>query len=141
MPEGDDDLLAILLFGAIAGSSESTETRMKALVPIPDSFRLTVYRQGIFSSIGKAFGMEDIAIGDAKFDEQFVVKSSDAATARRFLSDPYLRDLIDCQRNGVIEVQSQISFECPGAMKNPDRIVRLFELFIELIRQSRSLSD
>ena len=42
----------------------------------PEGFRFTVYRKGIFSDIGKWFGMQDIEIGDEDFDRDFILKSN-----------------------------------------------------------------
>lgn len=48
-----------------------------------------VYAEGIFQSIGKALGAQDVALGgDARFDEDFVVKCDDAdATRAAWTSD------------------------------------------------------
>ena len=41
-----------------------------------DGFRFTIYRSGFFTALGEALGMTDIKIGDAAFDESFVVKAN-----------------------------------------------------------------
>jgi hypothetical protein len=53
--------------------SHVTYTRMRAPFVNQLGFRFTVYREGIFSDLAKRFGMQDIQIGIAPFDEGFIV--------------------------------------------------------------------
>lgn len=53
----------------------------------PDTqFRLEVYPEGVFARIRKFFGMEDIQIGSADFDRQYIINGSDPSEVRTFLS-------------------------------------------------------
>src|SRR5262245_32432276 len=42
------------------GKSSTSYTRMRAPYINPDGFRFVIYREGLFSTIGKWFGLEDI---------------------------------------------------------------------------------
>jgi hypothetical protein len=59
------------------GKTVVTYTRMRAPYVNPLGFRFTIYRKGVFSAIGKFLGMQDIEIGEAPFDEAFIIKSTD----------------------------------------------------------------
>lgn len=53
----------------------------------PDTqFRLEVYPEGVFARIRKFFGMEDMQIGSADFDRQYIIHGSDPNEVRTFLS-------------------------------------------------------
>ena len=115
------------------GENSQTYTRMRAACRVPGSFQCKVYREGLFSLFGKMLGMQDIEIGDRWFDEVFVVKGNDPESVRMLLSDPQLRSLISIQPRIELSISSGIEFEGHGVIKDPDLLVRLFELFIHLL--------
>ena len=49
---------------------------MRAPYVNPDGFRFTIYRQGVFSDIGKWLGMQDVTVGCPEFDEAFIIKGN-----------------------------------------------------------------
>lgn len=67
------------------GRSSTTYTRVQASGEGPRDLRLTVREKDVFSSIGKVLGAQDVVVGDAPFDERFVVKASDEDLARAWL--------------------------------------------------------
>jgi hypothetical protein len=67
------------------GKSSTVYTRMRAPFVDPESFHFTVYRKGIFSDMGKWFGMQDIEIGDETFDRDFILKSNQESKLRELL--------------------------------------------------------
>ncbi len=69
-----------------SGNTHVAYTRTRAATSSPR--RLNVYREGFFSGIAKALGMQDVQVGDAAYDEQFVIKSDDEEWARRVLGQP-----------------------------------------------------
>lgn len=115
------------------GEDSQTYTRMRVVCSVPASFKCKVYREGIFSLFGKMLGMQDIEIGDRWFDEVFVVKGNDPESVKILLSDAQLRSLISIQPRIELSISSGIEFESHGVIKDPDLLVRLFELFIHLL--------
>ena len=65
------------------GNSSTTYTRMRAPFVNKDGLYFKIYREGLFSSIGKFFGMQDIQIWDPFFDEQFIIKGNSPEKVRR----------------------------------------------------------
>jgi hypothetical protein len=53
----------------------------------PDGFRFKVYRPGFFSDVAKWFGMQDIEVGHADFDGEFIIKGTDAEKLRAVFAD------------------------------------------------------
>jgi hypothetical protein len=67
------------------GKSSTTFTRVQAAGEGPPDLSLTLREKGILSSIGKALGAQDIALGDGPFDQRFAVTTSDEDLARAWL--------------------------------------------------------
>jgi hypothetical protein len=122
-------------------------TRMRAPYVNPGDFRFTVYRESICSDIGKFFGMQDIEIGDAPFDDGFIVKSTDESRVRELLANPRIRELIAQQKDIQFSVKDdegwfgstfpdgvdELHFTVVGVIKDIDRLKLLFDLFAETL--------
>src|SRR6478672_8710443 len=78
-------------FTVSTGKSTVTFTRMRAPFVNRDGFRFTITRAGILSHLAEMLGFQDVRIGDAAFDEAFVIKTSDEPRVRTFLADADLR--------------------------------------------------
>jgi len=126
-----------------SNNSSTTYTRMRAPFVNNGSFTFKIYRDGFFSSIGKMFGMQDIEIGDAFFDEQFIIKSNDEYKVRHLLADSDLKSLIKAQPSIHLEVKEdegffgqnfpydvdELYFQTVGVIKDTHLLHSLFELF------------
>ena len=124
-------------------------TRIRAPFVNPEGFRFTVYRRGLFSSIGALLGLQDVEVGHDSFDRDFVIKASEEGRLRTLFADPGIRDLIARQpriRFGVREVShefrsrfpdraDELCFEVPGIIKDVPRLKLLFDLFAETLDQ------
>ena len=122
-------------------------TRMRAPYVNPNSFRFTIYRKGIFSDIGKWFGMQDIEVGDPEFDRDFIIKGTDESLVRELLSHQKLRELIARQREIHFTVKDdegwfgptfpdgvdELQFIVVGIIKDVERLKRLYDLFAETL--------
>jgi hypothetical protein len=131
------------------GKATIVFTRMRAPYVNPDSFRFTIYRKGLFSEIGKWFGMQDIVVGDPVFDEAFIIKGNDERKVRALFADPKLRELIAAQPDIHLEVKDderwfgkkfpegvdELCFQVTGIIKDVDRLEKLFALFAETLDQ------
>jgi hypothetical protein len=67
------------------GRSSTTYTRVSALAQAPAEFTLRIFEETLLSTLGKKLGTQDVVVGDPRFDEIFVVKSSDEEMARAWL--------------------------------------------------------
>ena len=119
-------------------------TRLRAPFVNPGGFRFCVYRRSVFSGIGKLLGVQDIVVGEARFDDAFIIQANDEARVRALLRDPQLRALIDAQPRIALEVRDdegwfgkkfppatdELRFSTPGTIKDLDRLRNLFELFV-----------
>lgn len=130
-------------------TSQSTYTRMRSPYISQGNFSFKLYREGIFSGIGKFFGGQDIEIGDAFFDREFIIKSNRPETVTRLLSHPELRSLIHQQPNIYLEIKDsdgfwnnqlpadtrELYFRCGGVVKETRLLKALFDLFCKALDQ------
>lgn len=130
------------------GKSAVTFTRMRAPYVNPDGFRFTVYRKNIFTDIGKLFGMQAVTLGDAEFDENFILQGNDEEKLRRLFSNKTIRDLICSQPKIRFSVKDdegkfwgknfpagvdELYFQVVGVIKDIDRLKLLYDLFSETL--------
>ncbi|MBL4688075.1 MAG: hypothetical protein JKY37_26030 [Nannocystaceae bacterium] len=72
-------------------NNTTTYTRFRAMPQVHLPVGLLLRREGVWAGITKVFGAQDIEVGDAYFDGQFIIKATDAAGAYQLLSNPQLR--------------------------------------------------
>lgn len=56
-------------------------------------FRIRIYNSGFLSLLSRKLGVKNIKIGDLEFDKLFVIKSNDAALAKRLLDSKTRRSI------------------------------------------------
>jgi hypothetical protein len=128
-------------------------TRLRAPYVNPDHFRFSIYRRGLFSDIAKWFRMQDVDVGHADFDRDFVIKGNDEVKLRALFDDPRLRELIAAQPQIYLTVQhgeafafqtsrtdfpadtDELCFQVLGIITDAERLKLLFELFAETLDQ------
>jgi hypothetical protein len=130
-------------------TSSTTYTRMRAPFVNKDGLYFKIYREGLFSSIGKFFGMDDIEIGDVFFDDQFIIKGNNPEKIRLLLADGRIKDLIKQQPRIHFEIRDdegwfgaafpegtdELYFRSVGVIKEAALLRSLFELFsLTLVR-------
>ena len=122
---------------------------MRAPYVNPSGFRFTVYRRGLFSDIAKRLGMQDIEIGDAEFDRDFIIKGNDEAQVRALLASERIRRLIAAQPEMYFTVKDdegwfgasfpkgvdELYFLVGGTITDVGRLKALYELFGETLDQ------
>ena len=133
--------------GNPSAPSSRTYTRMRAPYVNPEGFRFTIYRQGLFSGLGKLLGMQDIEVGAPEFDEAFIVQGTDGSRVRELFADPRLRALALEQPQLRLTVKDsegwfgpsfpvgvdELHFQVVGVIKEVDRLKGLFDLFAAVL--------
>jgi len=131
------------------GKSSIIYTRIRAPYVNPDGFQFNIYRQGIFSHLGKMLGLQDVTVGDPQFDEDFIVKGNDEAKLRRLFANEKIRELITAQPDINFSVRDddhkfwsgrnfppgvdELHFQVTGVIKDVARLKLLFDLFSETL--------
>lgn len=141
------------------GKSSTTYTRMRVPFVNKDGLYFKIYRESLFSGIGRYFGMQDIKIGNPDFDDAFVIKGNNEAKIRQLLADPKMKQLIDRQSRISFEIRDDegwfgadyssgvdvLYFQRVGVMKEVDELKTLFRLFCltlhRLVRMDSAYED
>ena len=126
------------------GDSSRTYTRLRAPFVNKDGLWFEIYREGIFSSIARYFGMQDIVIGVPLFDDNFIIKGNDEYKVRRLFQSEELQRLLHQQNSIKFSIQDDqdrwfakpfpggvnvLYFESAGVVKETQRLRALFDLF------------
>lgn len=134
-------------YAVSTGRSSVVYTRMRAPYVNRDGFRFEIYRQGIFSQLGKKLGMQDIEISDPQFDRDFVIQANDDAKARSLFANETIRRLIQAQPGIHLEVKDdegwfgaafpegvdELHFQVVGVIKDVAQLKSLYDLFAETL--------
>jgi hypothetical protein len=132
-----------------SGKTHSTThyTRLRAPYVNKDGFRFTIYRKSFFSDIGKWFGMQDVEVGHAEFDEAFIIKGNDEQKLRELFADENIRQLLEMQSAANLTVKDdegwfastfpdgvdELHFSTLGVIKDVDRLKSLYYLFAAVL--------
>lgn len=130
-----------------SGNSSHTYTRLRAPFVNTRALRFKIYRASIFSGLAQALGAQDIDIGVAHFDRDFVIQGSDAEQVRQLLSDAALRALIAAQPRISVCIDDDeglfgrsygdavdaLTFTEAGVIRDVARLRGLFSLFAALL--------
>ena len=101
-------------------SKSTTYTRVKAEALAPIAVSSRIYREHLFSGLGKLLGVQDVQIGYPAFDEAFVVKADDEARVRMLLREAPCRALLAFPKSFLLEYErGALSFRWEGNEEDP----------------------
>jgi hypothetical protein len=88
----------IFMFTEKIGEGKSKVIRVHTGIEVkihnPLNYKLDIYEEGLFSKIYKVFGMQDIIIGNEKFDKEYIIKSNDEDTTKAVLTPEICDELL-----------------------------------------------
>ena len=102
-----DWTLTLDTFTSGDGKTNQTFTRLRAPYFNPEGFRFDIYRAGVFSGFGKALGMQDVEVGQPRFDRDFVIKGNAPRRLRRLFGNAAVRRLIHAQPKIQLSVKGR----------------------------------
>lgn len=131
------------------GKATITYTRMRAPFVNLGNFYFKIYRSGMFTELGKMFGMQDINVGYEDFDNDFVIKSNNEEKVRQLFSNGNIRAMIQDQPHINLEIKDdegtfrahfpqgvdELCFMVTGDIKDIELLKELYELFAEVLRE------
>lgn len=74
-------------FVVSSGKSSTTYSRARALVHAPGDLRFKLFRENVFTRLGKMLGMQDLHAGPPELSEGFVIKGNSESMVRSLLID------------------------------------------------------
>ena len=145
----DNWIIVLDTYVVSTGKATITYTRMRAPFVNRDNFYFKIYRNGIFSGLGKLLGMQDINVGYDSFDEEFVIKGNNEEKVKRLFSNEHIRALIQDQSEINLEIKDdeghfstsfpedvdELCFMVTGVIKDIEQLKELYELFAEVLRE------
>jgi hypothetical protein len=143
----DEWTLTLDTYTESSGDNSTTYTRIRAPYVNANGFQFEVYREGLFSGLGRTFGMQDVEVGYTEFDRDFVIKGNCESQLRSLFANATIRDLMHCQPRIRYEVRDdegwfgtqfpdgvdELRFTCVGIIRNVDQLTDLYNLFAETL--------
>jgi hypothetical protein len=122
-------------------------TRMRAPFPNPSGFRFSIHRASIFSSLGTLLGMQDIQVGHAEFDEDFVIKGNDESSVRALCDSERIRALVTAQPKLRLAIHDDdgwfgtkypptvdvLTFDVAEQIRDVSRLKGIYDVFAETL--------
>lgn len=117
-----------------SGKSSATHTRARARLAIGGGPRFEVYEEGVFSSIGKALGGQDVTLGgDRTFDDWFIVRCGDVEATRLAWTESAKRRMRTRMANGRAKSDGrEVEVVVLGFVDDPSALEALIEQAAEL---------
>lgn len=129
------------------GNTHVTFTRIRAPFVKRDDFRFRIYREHIFSGIGKMLGMQDVIVGHEGFDKDFMIQGSDERKLKMLFDQPTIRELISYQPKISLKIQDlkggiekrkpqngvELYYHIAKVLKNLTQLQDLYDLFCEML--------
>jgi hypothetical protein len=126
-----------------------SHTRMRAPFPNPTGFRFSIHRASIFSSVGTLLGMQDIQVGHAEFDQDFVIKGNDEAAVKNLCGNERLRALVMAQPKFRLSVHDDegwfgttyppgvdvLVFDVVESIRDVNRLKGVYDVFAETLAE------
>ena len=104
------------------GKSSTTYTRLRAIASGPFELHLHIYEEGFFSTLGKAFGTQDVIIGAQAFDDKFIVKASDEELCKAWVNDDIQAKLLEVSEYSFQLKKCEVTVTRVGIELNPQKL-------------------
>jgi hypothetical protein len=132
-----------------SGKDSHTHTRFRAPYLNRDGFAFEIYRESLFSPLGRMLGMQDVQIGDPAFDDNFVIKTNDEAKVRALLANGEILSLLEAQPDVHFAIRDdegwfgadfpegvdELYFDAHGLIRDVERLHGVYLLFAEVLDQ------
>ena len=116
-------------FSRGSGKSRTTYTGITMSFPKYVDRHLHLYQEGFLSKIGKAFGGQDIQIGNREFDEAFMIKSQTPGKVERILTHDLMRNMLNGRHLINMSVTGNgINYEHIGIIKDVANLTYVSEI-------------
>lgn len=114
--------------------TSSIYTTLQAKATAPSGMSLKIYAETFFSKIGRAVGLQDVQIGDAAFDDAFMVKANDEVFARAWLNATVRKRMLNASNFEFRLKGGRVEVEAPGFIDDPvalEKVIRAVAAFAD----------
>lgn len=120
-------------------------TILSAPLRAHNGFRFAVHTKHITDAIGKLFGMQDVVIGYADFDDKLIIKTNNEAKVKSLFSDASVRAILlslpyftlEITEENVTEGEQKINIlrlYIEEAITQPARLRPVYHTFMQLLQ-------
>lgn len=132
--------LKIWHFTRGSGKNSTPYIGMRLGVNNPRGLTFKFHEEGFLSGIGKTFGMEDVQVGDSRFDDEFIVKCSDPEFIRMALlpeiKERFYQAYEAHKAHGLIKLEEdELYYEEDGRIRSEEvraRFTAVLDLCVDL---------
>ncbi len=133
----------ITTFTRGSGEQSTTHTSVEMMCPAELDLGLHIKPENIIDNVRKAFGTQDIHIGDQRFDDAFIIKGNDPAEVVGLLTPPVRQKLLALNNQSDLTrlTDQGLYQEWGGMITDPHRLaghLRQQLLFMALLEQAHS---
>ncbi len=115
------------------GKNSTTYTRMVVETTNPLGVRLGLYRESVFTKIGRAFGVQDIEVYDSELDAYLSIKGEPQDLVRRLMMMTDVRQRLLAAKEIYIELEGKILHtRRTGIDRDPVRLKQTLDLLSAL---------
>lgn len=124
------------------GKSNTPWTRFR-LGMSPLGLGLKLRSEGFFGGISKAFGAQDIQVGDATFDDKIRVQGSSEAMMREYLTPERRRTIQHFLSSfkGAVITDDEISLSSRGYVRDSDQLLETINAMLQVARSLTEMRD
>jgi hypothetical protein len=116
-----------------SGKSRTYYTQVTLQVRNPAFNKLRLTRSNVIDSIGKAFGAQDVLVGDDAFDQAFTIKSQPPEFAMNVLGDSMLRsDLMRTEHGWITLDGNSLVWETRNVQRDSAYLERILSTLSDL---------
>jgi hypothetical protein len=105
----------------------------------PLGFGLKITPEGFFSKIGKAFGMQDMQLGDLEFDSKYIIKSDNETALLNLLTPNLKRLIVEMHeykfKNIDFQVSEHIEIHKIGFIQEKEEIKQYIDLSKQIVNE------
>lgn len=123
------------------GNSSQTYTRCRARALGAGLLKLKVKRAGLASGLSRAIGFQDLATGDAQFDEQYVIKASDDDLALAWMDRQSREAVAPLQKYQLELKKGEVKAIRGGLDRDPDTLVLVMDAVASLAAGGRRVLE
>lgn len=143
----DEWTVTLDLYRTSSSHHDITYTRLRAPYINKDGFRFRIYKAGLFSTLEKLFGLQDIKVGSPVLDDHYIVQGNDEAKVKALFFSKRICRLIDVLPSIYLEVRDddgwfsdtfpegvdELYCLVEGEIANIDQLKTLYNLFAEVL--------
>jgi len=115
---------------ASIGRASLVYTRARTQVPTLADRTVKISREGVLASVGKLFGTQDVQVGDARYDDGFLIRASDPEWLLRHLDAGFRERHLRRPNVLIVLEDGQLSAVRRGIEHDPARLREQIDLAV-----------